>query len=185
MRALGIAFHMYAAEHDDRIPAGADALLEAEFIGVDALQSSFGPAADGGADYWLDDSGGKMSDIRYPDKRVLAYDRAMYLDGRQVAALFADGHVRREREDGAAQLFDLGSRLGHSFPGLVRDHELGTRLGEDDRGGAADAAGGARHDSDPIGQVEGSVEIGLHGCSPGVAWRCGSDRSRPTSCDND
>ncbi|MHC4948408.1 MAG: hypothetical protein ACYTG1_09120 [Planctomycetota bacterium] len=93
MRALGIAFHMYAAEHDDRIPAGADALLEAEFIGVDALQSSFGPAADGGADYWLDDSGGKMSDIRYPDKRVLAYDRAMYLDGRQVAALFADGHV--------------------------------------------------------------------------------------------
>ncbi|MCI0365260.1 MAG: DUF3352 domain-containing protein [Phycisphaerales bacterium] len=93
LRELGMALQLYAVENNDRFPNSVDKLLQMEFVTADVFDSPAGDAADGGPDYWFDTSAMRLSAVRNPDRRILAYDRVMYEGGQKVSVLFVDAHV--------------------------------------------------------------------------------------------
>jgi prepilin-type processing-associated H-X9-DG protein len=91
LRQIHIASVTYAAEFQDTMPTSRNELDP--YLGSDVVfQSPFGPAP-GGADYWINLRGGKMSAVADPSRHIFAYDRAMLLNHEHVAVAFFDGHV--------------------------------------------------------------------------------------------
>lgn len=79
---------VYSMEHRDQYPDSIEVLVEQGLVPREMLVSPFGPAWDGGPDYgW---AGGEMM---FDGSRVVAIDRAMYLNGEGVVVGFDDNHV--------------------------------------------------------------------------------------------
>jgi prepilin-type processing-associated H-X9-DG protein len=118
IRMLVVSMMAYAAEHDDASPPSIDALRP--YIDRDRLTSPFGPVSDGRGDYWMNTDVERLAEIRFPDRRVAFYDRAMYEKGKHVTVGFFDGHVETmstwelemliEEEPNAGTDFDLPDR---------------------------------------------------------------------------
>ena len=116
LRNVGIAYSMYAVDNGDAIPDDVDELIDA-YLGDDAvLESPYGPAFDGGPDYWLDASGGTMSHIRFPDERICAYDRAMYQSHGRTVVLFFDGHVELMEMSAFVEALEHAANAGVERP---------------------------------------------------------------------
>jgi len=88
VRAIVQGAAVYAQNHNDRMPASFDVMLEQGLIAPETLESPFGPAWDGGPDYAY--AGGTHD---FDARRIVAIDRAMYLNEDTVAVGFADTHV--------------------------------------------------------------------------------------------
>ncbi|MEM7228710.1 MAG: hypothetical protein AAF432_07840 [Planctomycetota bacterium] len=93
LRNVAVASATYAAEWNDKIPANVNELHPYLGFSFNEMSSPYGPAWDGGPDYWFDASGGTYSAIKFPSRQIMSYDRAMYLLGDDIAVGFADGHV--------------------------------------------------------------------------------------------
>ncbi len=91
LRSLHMAINMYEQEQG-KMPGNLQALVQKNFITDDMLSSPFGPAADGGSDYWFDLTQSPGT-VKRPDQQVVGYDRSMYAQHRTVAVVFHDGHV--------------------------------------------------------------------------------------------
>jgi prepilin-type processing-associated H-X9-DG protein len=91
VRQLVIAMMIHAAENDDAVPPGFEAL--GPYIDPGMLSSPFGPVSDGRGDYWMNTTVGRLSRCRFPDRQVALYDRAMYEHADKVVVGFFDGHV--------------------------------------------------------------------------------------------
>jgi hypothetical protein len=91
IRQLSIAMMTYAAEHDDAAPPSLKAL--GPYIGPGLLNSPLGPVSDDRGDYWMNTTVRRLSECRFPNKRIAFYDRAMYEHTDEVAVGFYDGHV--------------------------------------------------------------------------------------------
>lgn len=92
LRQIGIAIHTHAAEHNDRVPASLDAIVDRGYL--EAKPSSpFGPVFDEVGDYWLNSKPRRLSQVANPARTIAAYDRAMYMATFRAAVLFFDGHV--------------------------------------------------------------------------------------------
>lgn len=90
---VGAAVAIYAAEENDQVPPNLQTLIDRGNVDALILESPFAGEPDGELDVWLNTSVKRMSDSTYPDRHVLAYDRATYDGGPGVAVLFFDGHV--------------------------------------------------------------------------------------------
>ena len=93
VRQIIMSAMAYAADKNDQLPANVDALIEAQFITPDLLNSPFGPVPDGGRDYWMLATDKPLSQFQDPARTIFAYDRAMYVQGGTVAVGFLDGHA--------------------------------------------------------------------------------------------
>ncbi|MHC4787463.1 MAG: hypothetical protein ACYTE6_16015, partial [Planctomycetota bacterium] len=91
LRQLAIAVMTYAAEHDDALPPGFEALRP--YIHPGLLHSPWGPVTDGRGDYWMNTTVQRLSACRFPERQIVFYDRAMYEHTDEVAVGFYDGHV--------------------------------------------------------------------------------------------
>lgn len=92
LRQIGMAIHTHAAEHNDRVPASLDAIVDRGYL--EAKPSSpFGPVFDEVGDYWLNSKPRRLSQVANPARTIAAYDRAMYMATFRAAVLFFDGHV--------------------------------------------------------------------------------------------
>ena len=80
-------------------------LIDAKYITADMLISPLGPVYDDGGDYWINPWQGALSEIQFPDRMIAGYDRAAYVQYRQVPVLFFDGHVEM------MEIWDLMERM--------------------------------------------------------------------------
>jgi hypothetical protein len=104
LRQISTAMMTYAANHDDQMPASAQALIDGQYFTPDLLTSPFGPAHDGEGDFWIDFSAPMIATIRDPSRRVLGYDRAAFMMRGETSVVFFDGHAQHMP---AWQLLDL------------------------------------------------------------------------------
>ena len=111
VRSIVQAALIWSADNNDRMPDSVGVLVQGGFLADDVLISPFGPAWDGGADYAY--AGGSPSDFNA--RRIIAIDRAMYLNGGQVAVGFADAHVE------VMQAWELDGRLDEEVNAGVRE----------------------------------------------------------------
>jgi prepilin-type processing-associated H-X9-DG protein len=93
MQQIGMGVMTYAAEFNDQLPASAAILVENGYLTDDIFQSPVGPVGDGHGDYFLNVSVRKMADVKYPNRMILGYDRAMLAERGTTVVLFYDGHV--------------------------------------------------------------------------------------------
>jgi hypothetical protein len=93
VQSIVVGVQVYANDHDGAAPPSLEAMLQDELLPEQFLLSPMGPASDGRGDYWLNTALRPADDSRSPERRVLAYDRAMYRTGSSVAVGFMDGHV--------------------------------------------------------------------------------------------
>lgn len=93
LKQIGMAVHMYAADHSDKLPGSLEELLEGNLLMREALGSPFDEP--GAVSYTYVPYGGKrISQFERPSETVLAFEHDP--GGRtDVALLFLDGHVRR------------------------------------------------------------------------------------------
>jgi hypothetical protein len=91
VRQLTVAMMIYAAENVDAVPGDFEAL--GPYLGEGILSSPFGPVSDGRGDYWMNTTPTNISAIRFPNRQVAFYDRAMYEHACKVAVGFFDGHA--------------------------------------------------------------------------------------------
>lgn len=87
LRNISMGYAVYANDKNDALPTSADDLIKGNYLTPDMLH----PA--GGADFWLNPHGGRISAIADPSHYIIAYDRTMYAGGKHVAVAFLDGHV--------------------------------------------------------------------------------------------
>jgi prepilin-type processing-associated H-X9-DG protein len=94
LREVAMAVQIYAADNRDELPNDLDTLIEQGLIPPDILSSPVGTVFDDGGDYWFNlDHVDVLSEIEHPGRMILGYDRASYVHGDQVNAVFFDGHV--------------------------------------------------------------------------------------------
>jgi hypothetical protein len=93
VRQIIMSAMVHAAERQDRLPASLDAMIEAQYFTPDLLRSPFGPVPDGGRDYWMLATDKRLSEFVDPAQTIYCYDRAMYVQGGEVAVGFLDGHI--------------------------------------------------------------------------------------------
>ncbi|MGI9012807.1 MAG: hypothetical protein ACR2GY_00990 [Phycisphaerales bacterium] len=89
LRQISMAAITYEQLHE-AMPNGTHRLIDGEYITAELLSSPFGPAADGGSDYWLKFKG-QQNEMKHDE--IIGYDRAMYMASDRVAVVFGDGHV--------------------------------------------------------------------------------------------
>lgn len=97
LRGIGVAMHMYVAEHGDTLPPDLSTLVEEGHISEDMLTSPVGDREldDGESDYVYSYPGLRLAEISNHSEFVLVYERPENYDGRGTNVLFADGHVER------------------------------------------------------------------------------------------
>jgi WD40 repeat protein len=101
LKQISIACATHGAEWSDKMPP--DERQFWTYMNGRPEASPFGPVSDGGGDYWIALAGqfttakGKPMEMynqsRFPDKQIMAYDRASYEKSDRVGVLFFDGHI--------------------------------------------------------------------------------------------
>jgi prepilin-type processing-associated H-X9-DG protein len=115
LKNIGMACHMYAADHQDKFPDDFQTLIDEGLLDPKLLIS---PRDDGGA---------TCSFILIPDQKatndprnVLAYEKLISDEG--TNALFADGHVQWLNGDGFKEhLRQTCQRLHRAMPDDIND----------------------------------------------------------------
>ncbi|MGV6814099.1 MAG: hypothetical protein ACWA5W_03705, partial [Phycisphaerales bacterium] len=119
IRSLAQRVIIYASNNNEQFPESIEILVDEGLIFEGMLESPFGPAPDGGADYAIR-LGMDYESAMYDARVVIAIDRAMVLGGEDhIPVGFADSHVEefsfeeliellsRPENEGAAEAFDL------------------------------------------------------------------------------
>lgn len=97
LRSLAMAWHAHAAAHDDHPPLSISVLVDSGLIDEMTVQSAFGPASDGGADFWMRRPGAglvRVAEIQAPAQTIIAYSRSQAAAEMGVTVAFADGSVQ-------------------------------------------------------------------------------------------
>lgn len=97
LHQLSNAWHAHAAAHDDHPPLSISVLVDSGLMDEAAVQSAFGPASDGGADFWLRRPGTglvRVTEIEAPAQTIIAYSRSQAAAEKGVTVVFADGSVQ-------------------------------------------------------------------------------------------